>query len=323
MRPVSPRLEPRVCRSRRRLRPGRSRLGRSRLGRSKLGRGITLPEVLVLVVIAGILLCLLLPALVRGREMTRKNLCEARITKLIRCVQKFESLSGTFPAGSINPTGPIANEPNGELHHSWITQLLPFMDEPTTFEKINPELSVYDDNHKFVRATLIPTLVCPGSPPPDSSKSLVVRPSSYAACYHDQEQPLDGDNNGVFFLNSKLTQKDIHDGMEYTLFLGEVRLHADEPNLGWMSGTRATLRNTGKPPNSSELAIEQRDKFYMGTFGSWHAGMTHMAMGNGRVTAVSNSIDPIAYQQLGGRKDGAVVPDGASTPASADTPSGK
>ena len=134
---------------------------------------------------------------------------------------------------------------------------------------------------------------------------------------------MDGDNNGVFFLNSKLTQKDIHDGMEYTLFLGEVRLHADEPNLGWMSGTRATLRNTGKPPNSIELPLDQRDKFYMGTFGSWHAGMTHMAMGNGRVTAVSNSIDPIAYQQLGGRKDGAVVPDGASTPASADTPSGK
>lgn len=280
----------------------------TRLSRPKLQRGITMPEVLVLVVIAGILLCLLLPALVRGREKTRKNLCEARITKLIRSVQKFESAAGTFPAGSINPTGPIANEPKGELHHNWITQLLPFLDEPTLFGEINPELSVYDDKHKFVRATLIPGLICPGSPKLDSSKPLAVRPSCYAASYHDSEQPLDRDNNGVFFRNSRLTQKDILDGMEYTLFLGEVRLRKEEPNLGWMSGTRATLRNTGKPPNSIEPPIEQRDKFYMGTFGSWHAGMTHMAMGDGRVTAVSNSIDPTAYRQLGGRQDGAAAP---------------
>jgi|GEM_PF-1777906 len=288
---------------------------RPELHRPKLGRGITLPEVLVLVVIAGIMLCLLLPALVKGREKSRKNLCEARITKLIIGVQKFESLSGTFPAGSINPTGPIANEPSGELHHNWITQLLPFMDQDATFAKINPARSVYDDHHKLVRATLIPALVCPGSPRPDSSKSLVVRPSSYAASYHDSEQPLDGDNNGVFFLNSKLTRKDIHDGLEYTLFLGEVRLHADEPNLGWMSGTRATLRNTGKPPNRTEPPLAERDKFYMGTFGSWHVGMTHMAMGDGRVTAVSNSIDPTAYQQLGGREDGATAPAAPTPPA--------
>jgi hypothetical protein len=62
------------------------------------------------------------------------------------------------------------------------------------------------------------------------------------------EAPIDVDNHGVFFLNSRLTHDDITDGAAHTLFVGEKRFF-DNIDLGWMSGTRATLRNTGTPPN--------------------------------------------------------------------------
>ena len=51
-----------------------------------------------------------------------------------------------------------------------------------------------------------------------------------------------------FFLNSKLRRDDIADGLAHTIFIGEKLI--DKDDLGWMSGTRATLRNTGTPLNA-------------------------------------------------------------------------
>ena len=76
--------------------------------------------------------------------------------------------------------------------------------------------------------------------------------SNYAGCHHDVEAPIDVDNNGVFFLNSHLHYEDIRDGAAHTIFLGEKRL--ESADLGWMSGTRATLRNTGTPINGTPMA---------------------------------------------------------------------
>ncbi len=276
-------------------------------GRRRPSRNaITLPEVLVLAGIIGILLCLLLPFLVRRRETTRSNLCSARVIRMIQSVQEFESLSGAFPAGCLNPTGPIANDENGEMHHSWIVQLLPFLDQEPLLSQVDPKVSVYDARHLSVRQTLIPSLACPASPPPE--RQATVRPSCFAASYHNSEEPLDGDNNGVFFLNSQLTKNDIVDGEQFTLFLGEVRIHESETNLGWMSGTRATLRNTEQPPGATNMIEADADKHFMGGFGSWHAGFAHMAMGDGNVSAISNSIDVTVYRQLGSRNDGSAIP---------------
>ena len=47
----------------------------------------------------------------------------------------------------------------------------------------------------------------------------------------------------MLFLNSNLRYSDILDGRSQTLLLGEFRPDFDE--LGWVSGTRASLRNTG------------------------------------------------------------------------------
>src|SRR4029078_11989737 len=61
------------------------------------------------------------------------------------------------------------------------------------------------------------------------------------------EAPIDTTNRGVFFLNSKLARDDIKDGLSYTLFLGEKLVNNFD--LGWISGTPSTLRNTGTPLN--------------------------------------------------------------------------
>ena len=70
--------------------------------------------------------------------------------------------------------------------------------------------------------------------------------SSYAACHHEVEAAIDEDNHGVFFLNSHIRVVDVTDGLSQTIFLGEV---PSGSAAGWVSGTRATLRNTGHPIN--------------------------------------------------------------------------
>ena len=68
--------------------------------------------------------------------------------------------------------------------------------------------------------------------------------TSYAACQNDVEAPIDVDNHGGFYLNSRVRVVDVVDGLSQTIFVGEVAVPSP---LGWMSGTRATLRNTGHP----------------------------------------------------------------------------
>ena len=77
--------------------------------------------------------------------------------------------------------------------------------------------------------------------------------SSYAGVHHDTEAPIDIDNNGVFVLNTRIRDIDVVDGLSYTMFIGEKLI--DHRDLGWMSGTRATLRNMGTPINATRPAL--------------------------------------------------------------------
>ncbi len=79
--------------------------------------------------------------------------------------------------------------------------------------------------------------------------------STYAGCHHDVESPIDADNHGVFYLNSHVSTYAIPDGASHTIMVGEKR---DDAELGWMSGTRDTLRNTGK----SLWDVQQDDSGY-------------------------------------------------------------
>jgi len=58
--------------------------------------------------------------------------------------------------------------------------------------------------------------------------------------------------NGMFFLNSRIRRDDVTDGLTYTIFLGE-KTPDRIVDLGWMSGTRATLRNMGTPIRKTTL----------------------------------------------------------------------
>jgi hypothetical protein len=144
---------------------------------------------------------------------------------------------GAYPPGSTNKTGPILNTTTG-YHHGWIEHILPYMEEQNAYNAIDRSVSVYDPKNAAVVANMPRWLNCPSN---GRGRGF----TCYAACHHDKEKSIDAKDSGVFFLNSAVRYDDITDGSSHTLFVSEKL--PDAWDLHWLSGTRATLRNTGVP----------------------------------------------------------------------------
>lgn len=205
-------------------------------------KGFTLVELLVVIAIIGILVALLLPAIQAAREAARRTECGQHLSQLIVAIHNYEMAWDAYPSGTIEKQGPIQNHAHG-YHHGWLIGLLPYMEQKNAYQHIDRTVGVYHKKNAPVRQLTIGTLICP------SQAAAVKGYTSYAGVHHDVEAPIDTSNNGVFFLNSRITYDDITDGSAYTLFVGEKIIEPGD--LGWMSGTRATLRNTGLGPNVS------------------------------------------------------------------------
>jgi prepilin-type processing-associated H-X9-DG protein len=138
-------------------------------------------------------------------------------------------------------------------------------------------------------------------------------------------------------LNRALRLEDFDDGSSQTIFIGEKQRDVTG-ELGWMSGTRATLRNTGTPLNGTPIMgvgpggpaappsewppLESYEPaadpnapaanpippgLWVGGFGSEHPGGANHAFGDGSVRFIGSNISLPVYQQLGHRADGKLL----------------
>jgi prepilin-type N-terminal cleavage/methylation domain-containing protein/prepilin-type processing-associated H-X9-DG protein len=203
-------------------------------------RGFTLVELLVVIAIIGILISLMLPAIQSSREAARRAKCTNNMRQLIVAVHDHEMAHERYPAGTVDVKGPIRSLPEGQ-HISWVARILPYLEEPALYNSMDLSLSAYHKKNDRARQMSVELLICPSNP------AGMWPYSNYAGCHHDVEAPIDVDNRGVFFLNSKVARDDVKDGAAYTLFLGERMV--DDFDLGWISGTSSTLRNTGTQLN--------------------------------------------------------------------------
>jgi prepilin-type processing-associated H-X9-DG protein/prepilin-type N-terminal cleavage/methylation domain-containing protein len=284
----------------------------------------TMVELLIVIAIIVILIALLLPAVQSSREQARRAQCANNLMQLGIALASYAGTHSVFPPGVVNDQGPILNLPSG-YHHSWVVQILPFMGQNNVYRHFNITEGVYEPSNETAADVKISTLICVS----DWRRG----PISYAGCHNDVDAPIAADNHGVLYLNSRVRPDDIPDGPAYTILLGEMRQGA--PSLGWASGTRATLRNTGVPINgpdplltlfpvaggSSKLQAPvsraelqdvvkslTADEIWPitlpGGFSSWHAGGSNFLFCDGSVRLLKASIDRRIYQFLGNRDDG-------------------
>jgi prepilin-type N-terminal cleavage/methylation domain-containing protein/prepilin-type processing-associated H-X9-DG protein len=274
-------------------------------------RAFTLVELLVVIAIIGVLVALLLPAVQAAREAARRVSCANNITQLGLAVHNFEFHYEHMPAGVINPEGPIRNEAEG-IHVSWIVQILPYLEQQPLSRRFDSTAGAYAEKNAPVRAARISVLNCPSDGTPTNNEAGTIARSGYAGCHHDTEAPIDKDNHGLLYLNSKTRFAQIHDGSSMTLLLGEALSGPD--SLGWVSGTRATLRNTGaiEVPDptlraSPPTAEKKPSATYVGGFGSYHPGGINAGFADGSTRFISQNTAIDVLKQLGNRADGEIM----------------
>lgn len=277
-------------------------------------RGFTLIELLVVIAIIAVLVALLLPAVQQAREAARRTQCKNNLMQIGLALLNYDMAHECLPPGSVDPNRPIKNEAKG-YHVGWMVQLLPYVDQGNAFQRFDFSVGVYDPLNQAPKNVRISAFICPSNPAPGNTPGT----SMYAGCHHDVEAPIDVDNNGVLFLNSSIHHREIRDGASNTIFVGEL---ADVPtDLGWASGTRATLRNAGggianwanvRPgfpgagpiPPAGPVVGPDAMLLQVGGFSSPHAGGAQFAIGDGSVRFISQNVNPATFKNLANRADG-------------------
>jgi prepilin-type N-terminal cleavage/methylation domain-containing protein/prepilin-type processing-associated H-X9-DG protein len=274
--------------------------------------GFTLVELLVVVAIIGILIGMLLPAVQQVRDAARRTSCMNNLTQFGLAMHNYEFSFGHLPPGVVDTTGPIQNVAKGQ-HVSWMVQILRFVELNGVADAFDIKAGAYAAVNAPARAMQIQLFTCP-SQGSGVSSNMAAGLSHYAGCHNSVEAQIDVDNDGLLFLNSAIKYGDIYDGSSNTILIGEF-IADPSIDLGWVSGTRATLRNGSELLGYDDWKTKYLTpgtppkKTFVGGFSSTHPGVANFLFADGSVESVSIDIDATVLENLANREDGAMVGD--------------
>jgi prepilin-type N-terminal cleavage/methylation domain-containing protein/prepilin-type processing-associated H-X9-DG protein len=306
----------------------------------KASRAFTLVELLVVIAIIGILVALLLPAIQAAREAARRTQCMNNMKQIGVASQLHHDAKKFFPPGISVPIGSGSGEisagscPAGGClpqaipgkWGSWLTWLLPYMEENSLFSNLilTGREYGYCTGSESWGAKVIPGLICPSDEA--TTKTIVYTGTyyfginSYVANAGTKAWPIaTATFDGVMFYNSRIKMSKITDGTSHTLFAGE-RYNLDptwkdatplSDYRGWAwcnyNSGQDHFADTTWPINSTagQIGSDARKN----NFGSAHPGGANFVFcdGSGDFLTLTGSADLVTLQRLSMRADGAVV----------------
>lgn len=189
-------------------------------------RGFTLVELLVVIAIVGTLVALLLPAVQKARESSRRSSCLNNLRQLALATAQFEERLDRMPGLYENLDAARFQSNSAIPNTTWAVLLLPGVERQ----------DIYDNNAAgFLRGTFVEIYLCPS----DADKSHTGAELSYVAnggrvggVIHQRVQ------NGPFvnrIYSPQLATLEGHwvDGREYTLIYSESIETTRYDRVGW------------------------------------------------------------------------------------------
>ena len=199
--------------------------------------GFTLVEMLTVVVIIGILMAMLVPAIQSARERARQTQCINHQKELASAMTQYETAKEQFP-GYANRVGPPAPT---HIAASWVVPLLPYLSRNDLWTMWRDGTAHVVSNgaeqgHAFLELLVCPSNYVAATPGNPSPLAYVVNCGMPEDSAHGSGPtatppgPPDFARNGVFHnhdlanrrLEVKVSATDIKDGAAQTLMLGET-----------------------------------------------------------------------------------------------------
>jgi prepilin-type N-terminal cleavage/methylation domain-containing protein len=250
-------------------------------------RGLSLPEVLVVILILAILVALLLPSTRRVREAATRMGCQNNLKQLMLATHSFADANGPtayppagrpdspaeppFPPGCLGP----GTVPEDRL--SWMVALLPHLEQGDLYKQFDVGKG-YAGNLTAARAP-VKTFLCPEGSQKAGGDAVTHYVAIAGVGGDAATRPAGAPGNGFMGYDRPTSAASIKDGTSNTVALMETR-----SGLGpWARGGTSTLR--GFDPDDLPLFGDGRP------FGGHSAG-AHAAMADGSVRFLRSSIAP-------------------------------
>jgi prepilin-type N-terminal cleavage/methylation domain-containing protein/prepilin-type processing-associated H-X9-DG protein len=269
-------------------------------------RGFTLIELLVVVVVIGILIALLMPAVQSARAAARRLQCQNNLRQIGLAANAYLTERNVFPMSSTAGAG-------RGVAHSWLTMILPDLDQRPLFNAYNFRWENHAPANRSVVGTTISTYLCASSPlsieplasgrivradgSTDPAGSLFAR-NNYAANWGGGLSSAGrdfagtkGNFRGVMMTVRLVTPRgptfcvrpqDVRDGMSNTILAGEKR-----DGQGWAVGGYGGGDFDAAP---EPLAADVPALRTLVT-GSFHADQANFAFCDGSVRPLKRTMD--------------------------------
>jgi prepilin-type N-terminal cleavage/methylation domain-containing protein/prepilin-type processing-associated H-X9-DG protein len=285
-------------------------------------KGYSLIELLVVIAIMAILMALILPAVQKVRAAAASLQCRNNLKQLNLGLQNYHDTYASFPS---------ARKPraSGDRSYrlSWITRILPFIDQEALEQKKQSELAMNVSPTTPAHTGLtyiLPVVQCPADPNAGRTHEYAKRSyafTNYLACVGTDSRSQDG----IIFFNSAIKHTSITDGSSNTLLLGE-RPPSPEFRFGWWYtgigqdgtgsldntlGTRAVNNSQWgaiytQCPNGPYHFKPTDPLSFCSTFQNWsdHSGGANFAFADGSVRFMTYAVDSIlpAYGTRNGQE---------------------
>ena len=302
-------------------------------------RGFTLIELLVVIAIIAILIGLLLPAVQKVREAANRMKCSNHQKQIGLALHNYHDTLGEFPAGQ--PLGFYSNNWYGDVgaqnlnRSCWIGPILSHLEQTAMSTQYTAWIAAppnYTCFASFATAKL-PTMSCPSDPGAPKLSSLGQgMHTSYVACYGSGYATPTGDVrglnlSGILYGMSKTRITDVADGSSNTVMVSELLQSQDTGQHDvrgriWNSIHVGTGFSTLYPPNSTvgdnpqgycvpipqvPCGSQSVENAYV-LARSRHSNGVNACLADGSVRFMSNSISQSAWQAMGTRSNGEVIP---------------
>ncbi|MFN8854267.1 MAG: DUF1559 domain-containing protein [Planctomycetaceae bacterium] len=277
--------------------------------------GFTLIELLVVMAIIGILAALLLPAVQQAREAARRKECLNNIRQINLAAHNYLDSHRSFPSGWVcNPNLGSCDIglPRATLPVDVMDQLK-FKQPDNSMVEINPPLTwVISDLwgwQAFMLSQMDQTTVNLDYRLPKNHASnwagIQLRIKSYECPSASLSANRPGGlgystyrgstgttaTNGTIFCNSKISDRDIRDGMGNTILFGESQFGFWGDALGCCARTPVPADNRSPFDWVSDERKASGGTYLLFGFGSWHDEVVHFAFAEGSCRPIAKNVD--------------------------------